>query len=57
MSKYQATHDIHHNGKRFKPGDWVEISEAEAVHLSSCLEGVDGLTVERAEREAKEAKG
>ncbi len=56
MSKYLAIHDIHHNGKRFKAGDWVEISEAEAVHLSSCLEGVDELTVERAEREAKKAK-
>ncbi|MBS0158594.1 MAG: hypothetical protein JSS26_08385 [Nitrospira sp.] len=56
MPKYLITHELHHNGKIFSPGDWVEVSEAAALHLSSCLEGVDELRAELVESDAKKAK-
>ncbi len=53
MPKYLVLSDLHRNGKPFKPGDWIDLSEAEALHLSSCLDGVDKLRAERVERVAK----
>lgn len=55
MPKYLVLSDLHRNGKPFKPGDWIDLSEAEALHLSSCLDRGDELRVERVERVAKKA--
>lgn len=56
MPKYLIMHELHHNGKIFSPGDWVELSEGAALHLSSCLEGVDESRTEQVENDAKKAK-
>ena len=56
MAKYRVKHHLQHNGKPFEPGDRVELSEPEALRLSSCLEGVEEMKAERAETDAKRQK-
>lgn len=56
MAKYRVKHHLQHNGKLIEPGDRVELSEPEALRLSSCLEGVEEMKAERAETDAKRQK-